>query len=418
VAVTTTVVLALTAGALPSGLAPTVAPRAARIAVVGPTGALLTVAADGSSPRHYPLSGGAFRFPAWSPDGTRVAAIGLDAAGAGVFVIADTDDPAADLVPTAIYRSADRPPFYLYWSPDGRQLTFLTTEPDGLALRAAPVLGQGAGGIVRRGAPFYWDWSGDARIMIHVGGSAADAFVGEMDLDGTDVVPAGASPGRFQAPVVSTADRYRAYVVTGTDPAGEIVIESGSDAKRQRIPVRGATALGWNHAADELAFIDPDTPAALPVGPLRIVDAATGTVRLGLDGQVIAFFWAPDGRSIAVLSLPGPDDRQVASRAGVVFAATGPTAQANTDFLRLTVVDAATSSVRWQRSVRLSDTFLGQVLPYFDQYALSHRIWSPASDALVLPLVGADGVAHITVVPADGADPRVIADGEIGFWSP
>ncbi len=61
---------------------------------------------------------------------------------------------------------------------------------------------------------------------------------------------------------------------------------------------------------------------------------------------------------------------------------------------------------------------LTQFIPYFDQYARSHRLWSPASDAVVLPLVDDAGTSHITIVPADGSSPRSITEGVAAFWSP
>jgi TolB protein len=68
--------------------------------------------------------------------------------------------------------------------------------------------------------------------------------------------------------------------------------------------------------------------------------------------------------------------------------------------------------------VRFTPTtlFVTQFLPFFDQYALSHRVWSPASDALVLPMAS-DGTSRITVVPVDGSGARVIAEGEMPAWS-
>jgi TolB protein len=62
--------------------------------------------------------------------------------------------------------------------------------------------------------------------------------------------------------------------------------------------------------------------------------------------------------------------------------------------------------------------FVDQILPYFDQYALSHRVWAPDSASIVLPLVDATGRTQIVVVPADGTDSRTIAHGESAFWSP
>jgi TolB protein len=70
------------------------------------------------------------------------------------------------------------------------------------------------------------------------------------------------------------------------------------------------------------------------------------------------------------------------------------------------------------RVVRLADHFVTQLLPYFDQYALSHRLWSPDGTSILLPLVDAGGHDLVAVLPADGSDPRPIANGPKAFWSP
>jgi TolB protein len=62
--------------------------------------------------------------------------------------------------------------------------------------------------------------------------------------------------------------------------------------------------------------------------------------------------------------------------------------------------------------------FAAQFLPFFDQYAASHSIWSPHSDAIVLPAIDDAGQAHISVVPIDGRSPLRIADGVLATWSP
>ncbi|MCB0241680.1 MAG: hypothetical protein KDH08_24320, partial [Anaerolineae bacterium] len=81
------------------------------------------------------------------------------------------------------------------------------------------------------------------------------------------------------------------------------------------------------------------------------------------------------------------------------------------------LVDVASGQTQTLASFRPSDVFLGQFLPYFDQYALSHRIWSPASDALVLPMVDDRGEAGIYVVSMSGGAPLRISDGVMAFWS-
>ena len=103
-----------------------------------------------------------------------------------------------------------------------------------------------------------------------------------------------------------------------------------------------------------------------------------------------------------------------AERARPVAAATpSPGAE-----VRLAFIDVGTGEVRSERVVQPAATLVGQILPYFDQYALSHRFWSPDSASIVLPLVDGTGRTKIMVVPADGTDSRSLAAGESAFWSP
>ena len=63
--------------------------------------------------------------------------------------------------------------------------------------------------------------------------------------------------------------------------------------------------------------------------------------------------------------------------------------------------------------------FATQFLPFFDQYSMSHSIWSPhTSDAIVLPALDDSGEAHISVVPIDGRAPIRLADGILASWGP
>jgi TolB protein len=129
-------------------------------------------------------------------------------------------------------------------------------------------------------------------------------------------------------------------------------------------------------------------------------------------GNVVAFFWSPNGRTIAAFRIGAPDDTVALARS------TRPAAAAPGLALDLLFVDAASGSVRSRTPVRLADTFTPQVLPFFDQYALSHRLWAPDSSAIVVPLVAEDETTGLSIIRPDGSGVRRIATGDIGFWSP
>ena len=148
------------------------------------------------------------------------------------------------------------------------------------------------------------------------------------------------------------------------------------------------------------------------------MDATSGDVRTLLDGRVIAFFWAPDGKTVAALSAPEPGDDNVAGVGRATLVASGSAQAAATGVkVRLTFLTVATGAIRSRGTFALSENFVDQVLPYFDQYALSHRVWSPDSASIALPVV-AEGTEQVVVVQADGSGARRVADGIEGFWSP
>jgi TolB protein len=155
------------------------------------------------------------------------------------------------------------------------------------------------------------------------------------------------------------------------------------------------------------------------------MDAGSGDVRTILDGSVVAFYWAPDGLTIAALQIAVPGDDKVAAT-GIVLAATGglprrvvsPAAPASGLALRLVFVDVAAGAIRSQRSVQVADDYALQQLPYFDQYALSHRAWSADSRVFALPLADPDGTSRIVVIAADGSSAVPIGTGIADAWSP
>ena len=124
----------------------------------------------------------------------------------------------------------------------------------------------------------------------------------------------------------------------------------------------------------------------------------------------MSFWWSPDGKTIAALRVQ-PEIGSASSPEPSAAPSEAPTE------VRLMFVDVETGAIRSQPVVAPSPAFVDAFLQYFDQYALSHRIWAPDSSSLLLPEILPDGSGQITVRFADGSPP-VALDGQIGFWSP
>ena len=385
-----------------------------RIAFVDPAGRLGTVAPDGSASRMLTSAGASYQFPAWSPDGSQIAAVGSDGSAGGVYVWPDQ----ADAQRSDLYTSSRRPPIYLYWAPDSRQVSFLANDRAGLGLWLAAVDGASPARQIASGQPFYWNWSqrGD-QLFIHAGGGGSDAQLALLDPDSEQAGDNVASPGLFQAPGISRDGRYLAY----GEAEGErfqVVIKDQASGERTAVPHVGLAALSWSPTEQHLAWTSPRADRMTFAGPLQLADAASGQVTTLVRDTVVGFFWSPDGQRIAYLTLDGGSDNPGAGRpAGLAALSPSPQSQLGDLRLRLSVVEVASGQQRVLRSFRPSEIFLSQFIPFFDQYALSHRLWSPASDALVLPMVDSSGASGIYVVSVESGDATRVADGTMAFWS-
>ncbi len=449
----------------PGGRSPTDAPRIALIddhgalAVVDRAGRAVVLAADPEA---------RYGFPAWSPDGSRIAAVvdradatsvEIFAAGPELTASGPSADPSAGRgtaapapttppAPIVAFRSGTSRPFYLYWSPDGRRISFLATETDGDSLRIAPADGSAPSddprGIARRGAPLYYDWVTADRLLLHVG-SGQSSFVGEISPTGVSQSPTINGSGAFRPAVANGDGRYLAFARGGA--VGEQLVTAHRDGTNEHaLAIQGSAAMVFDPTGATLATIAADRPEradlSFPIGPLRLIDAETGATRTLVDGDVVGFFWSPDGRTIAALRLQGGSGSTVAANPIVVAAFTGigsaaalvaapsagpdlstsgtagPTPGAPPgSALHLLFVAVADGSVRSDRVIQLTAPYVGQVLPYFDQYALSHRTWASDSSAIILPLLDGAGTGHLVVLPADGS-PTESLRGASGFWSP
>jgi TolB protein len=270
---------------------------------------------------------------------------------------------------------------------------------------SAPLDGSGPHAIIRTGNPFYFDWIGSDRLLAHIG-TGPEAFLGEFGLDGEGPGGTLGAPGDFRSPVISRDGAYVGVVLAG--PAGadgsagpaSIVLAQRDGVDAASMPVIGPAAMAFDPSGSRLAAIGAvdafEGERAIPIGPVRVLEAGARAPRTLLDGSVVGFWWSPDGATLAAIRVAVVDGEPE---------------------IRLVFVDVASGDIRAEPPIRPSSVFIEQVLTYFDQYALSHRLWAPDSSSFLLPVIDADGASRVLAVTPDG---EVLArlDGVMAFWSP
>ncbi|MGB3716324.1 MAG: hypothetical protein WA996_18025 [Candidatus Promineifilaceae bacterium] len=386
-----------------------------RIAYIAADQQLYTSAPDGSDRNKITGNGRSYQFPAWSPDGSQIAVVSEDT----LYSFQDRDGAEESGAFNILYQDEADRPFYLYWAPDGSEVSFLTNHADGLALHLATVEPTPQSRAVAFGQPFYWDWDpGGEEILIHSGLSGEEARLAFLDREFGDVGGNIADPGLFQAPGISYDGQYWAYAQSGSAGRSHLTIQGIDGETFQQEQERGVIAMSWSPVEQVLAYIGSSDRQPAFYGPLQLVSAESGDRRILVSDTTIAFFWSPDGRSIAYLKFAdlNEDSVHVDSATSMKESLSKPAVQERRLLLELWVIDISEGEPRWLASFEPSRVFVSQFLPYFDQYALSHRIWSPDSDALIVPMQEGDRT-RLYVVPVHGGEAVPLANGEIGFWS-
>jgi TolB protein len=397
------------AAPLPAPVPEAVAPHG-RLVIVTAEGALQTIAADGSGAQTVSADSRRYRFPLWSPDGGHIAAIGSTSRTQGIYLFAD--QPADEPLP--LYESRTGSPIYLAWSPTGEQLGFIADYRNTIRFYLAGQQGESPLQRVASGSPFYWDWEPDgSALLIHAGGrqlawiDAADGTTG----------PNLGQPGFFQAPDISADGTLVAW---GGRESGSrlLAIAPRNGGTPVSIPHNGNVSFGWSPANNTLAWIAPATPGRGSYGPLSL-RSTDGTVTVLEPERVFAFFWAPDGQAIAWLTLnPLTRPRLEAAAAGRRGRPALPVQNPHSELLfNLWSADLATGERHLLAAFNPGPLFVEQFLPWFDQYARSHSLWSPDGAALALP-VAENGRTTIWRIPRDGSPATPLGDGVIAFWSP
>ena len=344
-------------------------------------------------------------WPAWAPDGSRVACFGLRGMQeTGLYAVAADGVESWELAGL----SGDLP-IYGNWSPRADTFAVLVQRGERqLSLETVTLARPGHTTPLVSGAPLFWSWSprGD-RLAVHVSGSSQQASAAARILvleatSGQIVREVSNRPGEFRVPAWSPQDEILAYVEQDTHGGDRLLlfdVASGDSAPVASTP--GPTVALWSADGRFLAFGWTSRPGSVVFSTVQVLDLASGRVLPLLDEAVAGFFWSPQGDALLYLSL-----------------------------------DAQRTHLRWHRLDRASGekTELARFLPsreqafclsFFDQYAHSHPPVAPDGSALAFAghLLGTEALdattpAQIYVLPLDRvAVPSPIAPGQFVCWN-
>lgn len=264
--------------------------------------------------------------------------------------------------------------------------------------------------VIGSGRPFYFSWSptGDT-LLWHTGGARRfnpDATLTHFDLGKRQAQPLAQPPGLFQAPAWSP-DHTGWIDVVAVDGAQQLRYvqnaEPGDlDLERATILAKPAydAVFAWSPDGEKIAFATRRNADDPFYSPIQLYDIATGTTTTlterGLHVQ--AFFWSPDSTRLGYINwLALPDQ----------------------DWAQWRTINVESGEDRGFNPFYPS-FHMRTMIGSFNQYAQSHRLWSPDGQYLVYADRDAALVERVWLVDTlapKGTNPQLVDEGSIGVWS-
>ncbi|GAB4308888.1 MAG: PD40 domain-containing protein [Phototrophicales bacterium] len=354
-----------------------------------------------------------YQYPVWSNDG-RLAYFCCDATRTSqlqtqVYISSDGIQAGelAHQIPLSIFT-------YAYWAPRNcdtdascRDLSILVGGNEGFSLVFVRDLQtQNTSQIIGQGAPFYYSWSPDARQLI-TQRNQRQLDIYHIDQETFQTIPL--QPGFFSAPAWSPVDdRLLMGVLNPIDRTTDLVIYANDSTTMLVEGLAGSVAFSWSPDGNMIAY---RTITRNTIGELIVIDAITGEViARTTSAEVLSFFWSPNSQKIAFVTIAQPRG---------TFNINNPLQETPLSLLGWSVLDVTNGIARAYSNFTPTDEMI-YVLTYFDQFAQSHRIWSPDSTHIVfsevLPNNQGYGISILDTTRPDTV-PFFIAEGVIGFWS-
>lgn len=371
--------------------------------------------------RHSQLTGDSavtkrYLWPTWSTDG-RLAWFSHDVETGGLVTSAWVQ--ASSGAPAVLLLEGEDAFNYAFWSPgncqDGPQCRhlaiLLSSQSRGMFVE---LVADGAGEtqegkVLRGGPPFYFSWSPEgSRLLLQRNNRRFDVYDADEDRI---LATLDQRPGLIQAPHWSPVDDRLLLGARQGDGRTALVLLDGAESMQLEGDLTGGVAFNWSPDGRHVAWREQTVDG---YGVLKIAEASSGELVTGsLNDGVVAFVWAPDGSKIAWLEF--------------VVTRRNPGTQASNSLLAQR--RAALPGLRWRvleidgGAIHAGPSFyptreLLYYVSYFDQFAQSHRLWSPDSRFLVYGELRDDGpVVQVLDSARPGESPATLAAGWMGIWS-
>jgi dipeptidyl aminopeptidase/acylaminoacyl peptidase len=252
--------------------------------------------ADGSNQYQF-LGSDKDKLPQWSPDGTHVAFLSTR----------DKAESDKDAVPQIwVIRAAGGEAWKLTdhkgeikefeWAADGARIFFVAEKAESEEEKAAKKAGddaifvdEGANGQERGRYSEVWE-------VPLAGKQARQVTKGDLLIGDFKPSPDGRRLAVIHRPDNRRNSQYLAEVAVVDVGSGELTNVTKNQAPEQ--------AVAWSPDGSQISFLAPSDKAwELASDRLWLVPAAGGAPRqvgAGFDGDVSAYFWAPDGKSVFV----------------------------------------------------------------------------------------------------------------------